>query len=128
MRRVWLICALVFCPVSAWAASNVLTWTDNSTNEQGFKIERKIVPTPAGNPLPPPLCPLDTAPYVQLATTGLNVATFTDSAVQEGVAYCYRVRAYNTAGDTTYTNEAGRSIPFTAPNGVPSQLTVIGGP
>jgi hypothetical protein len=110
----------------AWAASNVLTWQDNSTNEANFHIERKIIPTPA----PPAAISCGVTPatdYAQIATTGVNVTTFSDSAVVEGTTYCYRVKASNPAGSSNFSNEAGRTVPFTVPV-APSALGVTGGP
>ena len=95
----------------AWAASNVLTWTDNSTNETTFNIERKAE-----------VCP-GTLSFAPLATVGVNVATYTDSAVTEGVTYCYRVAASNSAGVSAYSNTAGRTVPFSLPL-APSGLVV----
>jgi hypothetical protein len=67
-----------------------LAWTDNSTNEDGFKIERKI----AGGT------------YAVIATTAANITNYTDSNLVANKAYTYRVYAFNAAGSSlTYTNE-----------------------
>ena len=67
-----------------------LSWTDNSTNEVGFKIERKI---PGGT-------------YAILNQTLANVTNFIDQNVQPNTSYTYRVYAYNSVGESlTYTNE-----------------------
>jgi hypothetical protein len=67
-----------------------LSWTDNSTNEVGFKIERKIV---GGT-------------YALLIQTGTNVTNFSDQNIQPNTSYSYRVYAYNSSGESlTYTNE-----------------------
>jgi len=68
-----------------------LTWTDRSDNEKGFKIERK---TSGGF-------------YSQIAVVGANATTYTSSGLDAGTRYDYRVRAYNDAGDSAYSNEAG---------------------
>ena len=68
-----------------------LSWTDNANNETGFKIERKI--GPRGN-------------FVQIATVGANVTTYTDSSVTPGQQHTYRIRATNAAGDSAYSNTA----------------------
>jgi hypothetical protein len=68
-----------------------LSWTDNSTNETGFKIERK---TGAGGS------------YSQIATVGANVTTYANTGLTAGTTYYYRVRAYNASGDSAYSNEA----------------------
>lgn len=67
-----------------------LTWQDNSDNEDGFKIERKSSPT-------------DT--FGEIGTVGANVTAYTDT-VLDGLQRCYRVRAFNAAGDSAFTNEA----------------------
>jgi hypothetical protein len=94
-RRIIFIFALVAATISyhteVRAAQLTLQWTDNSSNESGFKIERKT--GPAGT-------------YAQVATTGVNATSYTDTSVATGTAYCYRVLAYNTAGDSGYSNEA----------------------
>jgi len=64
---------------------------DNSTNEDGFKIERG--PATAG-------------PFTQIGTAGSNIASYTDSGLADATNFCYRVRAYNVAGDSAYTNVA----------------------
>jgi len=100
----------VLTPV-AHAAQNVLTWTDNAGNEQNFNIERKAEACAGG------------AAFVPLATVGLNIVTFTDLAVSEGVTYCYRVNASNVAGVSAFSNTAARTVPFSVPL-APSGLVV----
>ena len=67
-----------------------LSWTDNSTNEKGFKVERKIG---AGS-------------YAEIATVAANVTNYTDSGLAANTTYTYRVRAYNDAGNSAYSTEA----------------------
>ncbi len=69
-----------------------LNWADNSSNETGFKIERK---TGADGT------------YTQIATAGANVTTYSDTGLSASTTYYYRVEAYNSAGDSSYSNEAG---------------------
>ncbi len=68
-----------------------LAWTDNSSNETGFKIERK---TGAGGT------------YAEIATVGASVTTYSNTGLTVGTNYFYRVRATNTSGDSAYSNEA----------------------
>ncbi len=75
----------------AFAAQLTLTWADVSTNEDGFKIERKT--GTAGV-------------YGQIATVGARTTGYVDATVSPGATYCYRVRAYNSAGNSAYSNEA----------------------
>ncbi len=67
-----------------------LSWTDNSYGEQGFNIERK---EPGED-------------YSQIATVGENVTTYSDTGLNEATIYYYRVRAYNAAGNSDFSNEA----------------------
>ncbi len=86
---------------TALSANQVrLTWVDNSFNEAGFEIERK---TGAGGA------------YAQVGTAGANLTTAVDSGLTESTTYYYRVRAYNNAGDSGYSNEA----PVTTPANLP---------
>jgi len=74
-----------------------LAWTDNSSNESGFKIER------CKNP--------NCTNFAQIAQVGANVATFTDTTVTKNTAYSYRVRAFNAAGNSSYSNSASAKTP-----------------
>ena len=70
----------------------VLAWTDNSSDESGFKIQRKLGTN---------------GTYAQVATVGANVTTYTDSdsALLDGTQYCYEVSATDPAGDSPLSNE-----------------------
>jgi len=77
-----------------------LAWTDNSTNEDGFHIER-CAGTSCTN-------------FVQIATTGSNVTTYQNTGLATNTAYRYRVRAYNPSGNSGYSNLASAgSLSFT---------------
>ena len=78
-----------------------LSWTDNSANESGFKIERKAA---------------ESGTYAQIATVSENVSTFSDIDFSEGITYYYRVRSYNSNGDSGYSNEANVKIPPSPPS------------
>jgi len=83
-------CTPIYAQTSSY--EHDLNWTDNSDNEDGFKIERKT-----------PSIPGDT--FGEIAQVGTDVVTYKD-AVTDGQQRCYRVRAFNAAGDSGYTNEA----------------------
>ena len=85
----------------AYSGQLQLTWTDNSTNEDGFKIERKTGTT---------------GTYAQIATLGTNVTSYTDSALVDGTTYCFQVRAYNAAGNSPFTPEACGTVTATVQN------------
>jgi transcriptional regulator CtsR len=79
---------LVATPISSSQIN--LTWQDNSSDETGFKIERK---TGSGS-------------YSQIATIGAGVTSYSNSGLSTSTTYYYRVRAYNDAGNSDYSNEA----------------------
>ena len=91
-----------------------LSWTDNSTNEDGFKIERC---QSAG-------C----TSFAQIATVGANTTGYNNTGLSAGTSYGYRVRAYNVGGDSGYSNtaEATTQSAPTVPN-APSSLTATAG-
>ena len=67
-----------------------LEWIDKSTNEEGFKIERKITG----------------GAFAVITTTTVNTTNYTDSNLAANTAYTYRVYAFNNVGASlTYTNE-----------------------
>jgi len=77
----------------AVAAQVILTWTDNATDELGFRVERRLNP----------------GTYLlnaEIGTVGANVTSYADSTITAGQAYCYRVRAYNAVGNSDYSSEA----------------------
>jgi Chitobiase/beta-hexosaminidase C-terminal domain/Family of unknown function (DUF6298) len=80
-----------FTIVSAQPAQLNLTWQDNSTNENGFQIERKTGTN---------------GTYVQIASLAANVNSYLDTGLTNGTTYCYRVRAVNNSQTSGYTNEA----------------------
>lgn len=82
-----------------------LTWVDNSGNETGFKIERKTGPS---------------GTWSQISTVGAGITTFSSTGLTAGTQYYYRIRAYNAAGDSGYSNER---YGITYPS-APSSLTV----
>lgn len=67
-----------------------LTWKDNSTNETGFKIERK---TDSGN-------------FTEIGSTAADVTTFSDKTLDLNTNYTYRVYSFNQVGKSiSYSNE-----------------------
>ena len=81
----------VACPVVAVAAQLTLTWTDASTGELGFAVERS---TGSGGS------------FAEVTRTGPGVTIYTDLMVATTTTYCYRVRAFNAAGYSAYSDEA----------------------
>jgi subtilisin family serine protease len=87
-------------PVPPDAAPNYLTatavsssaidliWLDNSSNEDGFEIERH-----AGD-----------GNFAKVAETGPGATSYGDTGLQASTTYTYRVRAFNAAGFSDYSN------------------------
>jgi hypothetical protein len=67
-----------------------LSWTDNSSVESGFKIERST----------------DGTTFTQIALNGSNDVTYSSTGLTASKKYYYRVRATNSAGDSSYSNIA----------------------
>lgn len=83
-----------------------LTWTDNSTNEAGFRIERSA----------------NGGSYSVIGSTGTNATRYMDTGLAHGVSYAYRIYAYNNVGSSSSyasvsRSTAGLSTPV-APGGV----------
>ncbi len=92
------------------SSSIALSWTDTSSNETGFLVERSTNPTTG---------------FTQIALVGAGVTSFTNNTGLSGAAtYYYRVRATNSAGDSSYSNTATATTPpvATAP-AAPTNLT-----
>ncbi|MBI1744256.1 hypothetical protein HYR54_14475 [Candidatus Acetothermia bacterium] len=80
-----------------------LSWQDNSNNESGFVIERKLGIS---------------GTYAQIATVGPNVISFPDLGVAPNTQYCYRVRSYNANGNSNPSNESCATTPTTSTSAV----------
>jgi len=78
-----------------------LTWQDNSNNENRFEIFRST--SSAGG-------------FAFVAQVGADVTNFTNTNLTPGATFFYRVRAVNSAGNSTWTNiaSATASAPPTA--------------
>ncbi len=101
-----------------------LTWSDNSSNETDFLIER------SDN---------NKASWTQIGTSPADDPTFSDNTVTAGNRYYYRVRATNIHGNSGYSNEKfastidppGNGLAFDGTNdyvdlGNPEELRIIG--
>ncbi len=76
---------------SAVSSSRInLSWTDNSANETGFSIERCSGATCTN--------------FASIATVGVNTTTFASTGLSRNTVYRYRVRAFNSDGNSAYSN------------------------
>jgi hypothetical protein len=86
----------LFSNDQATAATLQLSWADNSSDETGFHVERKL--GVAGE-------------YSVIATTGADVTSYDDSSLADNTTYCYRVNAFNSAGSSPYAPEVCGTTP-----------------
>jgi hypothetical protein len=90
--------------LTATAASSrriKLTWMDNSMDEAGFKIQRS----------------LDGVTWAQVAVVGPGDSSYNVGGLSPSTAYQFRVRAYNSAGDSANTDPAGATTTDVPPWG-----------
>ncbi len=85
-------------PIATALSQNsiVFAWQDNANDESGFQIERKLglggIYTMIAQP-------------VSSAGTGSS-ASYQDAGLAADMQYCYRVRAFNAGGYSSYTAES----------------------
>jgi LmbE family N-acetylglucosaminyl deacetylase len=92
----------------------VLQWTDNSSDENGFYVER--APSVSGAP----------GTFAQVGQTGVNGTKYTDLTVSPSTAYFYRVRAFSDGGVSPYSNTATATTPATNPLPYRADAWVLG--
>jgi predicted phage tail protein len=68
-----------------------LSWIDNATNETGFRVERST----------------NKSTWTQVGTVGANVRTYNATGLKSNTTYYFRVRAYNSYGNSAYTSTIG---------------------
>ena len=67
-----------------------LTWTDMSTTETGFKLERS----------------LDGVTFSQIALLGANTTSYGNTGLPANTTYTFRIRSYEGANNSAYSNTA----------------------
>lgn len=85
-----MFCFVVMLMGIVYGATATLSWQDNSNNEDGFKIERALG---------------QTGTFAEVGQVAIDVITFVDTT-PDNQLYCYRVRAFNAAGDSSYSTVA----------------------
>jgi peptidyl-Asp metalloendopeptidase len=76
--------------VAASASVIDLRWTDNSGNESGFVVERSS----------------NGVDFSQIASLGAGTTSHSSNGLAAATIYYYRVRAYNSAGNSAFSNTA----------------------
>ena len=69
-----------------------ITWTDNSDNETGFRIERRLGTEGEET-------------YTEAGTAAAGIMIYNDFSLQPLTQYYYQVCAYNLSGNSSYTAE-----------------------
>jgi len=88
------------------SSSIELNWSDNSDNEDGFRIYRS---TSIGGD------------YSPVGTTTAEATSFNNTGLTSNTTYYYRVYAYNTGGSSSYISGNERTLPDVPAD--PSDLT-----
>jgi hypothetical protein len=86
-----------------------LSWSDNSNNEDGFTILRAE----------------GSGDFIQLAQVKSNVTSYTDTNIQNGVLYHYKVKSYNALLASDFSNIAdatGIVVDVKELSGIPVQF------
>ncbi|MBN1670859.1 MAG: fibronectin type III domain-containing protein [Kiritimatiellae bacterium] len=73
-----------------------LTWTDNSSDELRFKIDRRQS---------------GTSEWVRIAEPAANATAHSDDSLAPATKYYYQVKAYNAAGNSAYSPIAAATTP-----------------
>jgi len=81
---------LVTAPLSA--SSIGVTWHDNSSNESGFKIDRRQSGVTGPDA------------WVRIATPGTEASAHSDTGLPAATKFYYKVKAYNESGNSAYSN------------------------
>ena len=78
-----------------------LTWSDNSSDEDGFRIERCVG--------------TGCVDFAEMLTVGANVVSFNNTGLTAQTVYRYRVLAFSAAGNSSYSNVAEATTPAPPP-------------
>jgi len=83
-----LLAAIMFTTTTLFGADLRLEWQDNSDNEDGFEIWRRV----------------NEGEWLLIGATNIDISTFVDSVIPVGAVLSYRVRAWNQFGESGWTN------------------------
>ena len=84
-----------------------MTWSDNSNNEAGFKVER-CSGTAA-------FCAAHPGSWTQIAQTDSNIDYYGDAGLPASSTFSYRVRAFNVTAHSAYSNSSTATTPSFPP-------------
>ena len=80
-----------------------LTWTTNSTNEEGYEVDRMLG---------------SSGTFVPIAYLPAGSNSYSDTGLMQSTAYTYRVRATNFVANSAYSNQA--AVSTSTPPATPS--------
>ena len=83
-----LLAVIIFTTTTLFGADLRLEWQDNSNNEDGFEVWRRV----------------NEGEWLLIGATSVNISTFIDGVIPIGSVLSYRVRAWNQFGESGYTN------------------------
>jgi uncharacterized protein (TIGR02145 family) len=84
--------------VTAAAATQInLSWTDNSSNETGFEIQRKT----------------GSESFAFVGEVNANVSTYSDTGLSPNTTYFYKVFSYNSAGNSAVSSNEVTAVTST---------------
>ncbi len=83
-----------------------LAWSDNANNETGYRVERSA----------------DGTSFTEIAVLAANSVTYSSTGLTAATTYWYRVRAYNSKGNSGYSNVASAQTTALQPPAAPSNL------
>ncbi len=78
-----------------------LSWRDNSTNEEGFEVQRSTTGASGA--------------FTWRASLAANTSAYGDTGLTASTQYCYKVRAYQTKGPKTYFSLFSAVVCVTTP-------------
>lgn len=84
-----------------------LAWTDQSSNESGFRIERSV----------------ENGPYELLNTVQADISSYDDTTADPFVHYAYRVRGFTSNGSSAFSNIA---LAFTDTGNPEPEIAILG--
>ena len=87
--------------VSVTATEVDLQWQDNANNETGFRLERKDA---------------DSLDFKLIKDLSAQSTEYSDTDLNPGTTYQYRILAYNAAGESGYSNTLKITTLSVAPN------------
>ncbi|MDB6025744.1 MAG: hypothetical protein JWM68_1967 [Verrucomicrobiales bacterium] len=87
-----------------------LTWSDNSWNENTFRVEQSTS---------------FSGPFNEIGTTQENDSKYTDTGLACGTKYFYRIRARNANGNSSYTSVENDTTIDCNPPAAPTGLTAV---